>query len=182
MGGPSKLQLLTFLLFADMLDVVQDPNLPKLGEPEPWHRLRPQVTIVCPPSSLSFVLACESCDHFMPFPHISPCPGLLQKDAAGVKALWRVEGVAGSAGESNTDAGFIPSILFVAYRFGFEQGSEKLLLHLVRDAVSTGWRVTVFGISLKKVPALEGLPNVTITSDAKVLASPGAFDLMCIHV
>jgi hypothetical protein len=99
-----------------------------------------------------------------------------------VKALWRVEGVAGSAGESKTDAGFIPSILFVAYRFGFEQGSEKLLLHLVRDAVSTGWRVTVFGISLKKVPALEGLPNVTITSDAKVLASPGAFDLLCIHV
>ena len=106
-----------------------------------------------------------------------------------MKALWRVEGVAGSStGESTADAKFTPSILFVAYRFGFEQGSEKLLLHLVRDAVSTGWRVTVFGISLKKVPkvphlpALEDLPNVTITSDAQVLASPGAFDLMCIHV
>jgi hypothetical protein len=77
MGGPSKIQLLTCLLLADMLDVVQDPNLPKLGEPEPWHRLRPQVTIVCPPSSLSFVLACELsiilCLFYMSHPVLAFC-------------------------------------------------------------------------------------------------------------
>jgi hypothetical protein len=173
-----------------MVEVVQDPDLPRMcgdGEEgsEPWHRLRPQV-IVCFRTFL--LLSRRAPSHalissFLFFPHISPAPrSFAQQDAAGVKALWRVEGVAGSNGQSKSDAGFVPSILFVAYRFGFEQGSEKLLLRLVREAIGIGWRVTVFAISLKKVPALEGVPDVTITSDAKVLDRAGAFDLMCIHV
>ena len=44
------------------------------------------------------------------------------------------EGGEGEGSKTNFH-GFVPSVLFVAYRFGFELGSERLMLQLVRDAV-----------------------------------------------
>ena len=93
--------------------------------------------------------------------------------------------MSGGEGENKTHShGFVPSILIVAYRFGWEQGSEKLLLRLVKDAAHVGWHITVFAVSLQKGPGLEALRTlgVHISTDAAVLDQPGAFDLVCIHV
>jgi hypothetical protein len=59
-----------------------------------------------------------------------------QSGGRGSEALWRVEGA--PVDDSDLASEFVPSILVVAYRFGFEQGSEKLLLRLVKDAVLAG--------------------------------------------
>ena len=112
--------------------------------------------------------------------HLRPQPG-----EPGEKSLWRVEGVPGELGAAANGAkslGFVPSLLFVAYRFGFDRGSETLLLRLVREAVQVGWEVTVFAIEVKQegLGAFKGFPGVRITTDANVFGE-GFFDLLCIH-
>ena len=109
-----------------------------------------------------------------------------QSGGIGVNALWRVEGVGGEEAAqvdmaSCEDDAFTPSVLFVANRFGFDQGSEALLLRLVKDAAAVGWHVKVFAVSLRRVPDLENLPSVHITSNPRVFDG-GNFDIVCIHM